>query len=374
MSASNDAKLIQELPDLFTFANGGKVDSKDAWRLRRKELLEQIQSLEYGHIPPKPSSTKVNVLHCGDTPERFGLRAKFHSYRISSGDDPRLHFRLELIIPQNAEAKLPVMLCGDDCWLYASASEVVSAVVGRGYIFARFSRVEIAPDDYKGLRDNSIYLSYPDANFGALAAWAWGYHRCVDALETLDFVDASRIAITGHSRGGKTVLLAGATDERIALTAPNDSGCGGAGCFRWKGEKSETIADILRGIPYWFTPRFKDFIGNEAALPFDQHALKALIAPRLLLTTEAKGDLWANPEGTYLTHLAAKEAYKFLKAEERIGIWYREGVHYHGIEDWLALLDFADLHFKGVKTSTRFDINPYPDLPKAFSWSAPATT
>ncbi len=366
-----DARLIQELPDLFKFADGRRVATKDAWRLRREELLGQIQHFEYGTLPPKPASVKAQLLHEAHVPSRYGFEASLRHYRVISGDDPRLHFRLELLVPKSAE-RLPVILDGDDCWLYASAEEVLREVISREYILARFSRVELAPDDYKGARDNSLYLSYPNMDFGALAAWAWGYHRCVDVLESFDFVDASKIAATGHSRGGKATLLAGATDERIALTAPNNSGCGGAGCFRWKGESSETIADLIKNIPYWFCPRFKDFAGKESALPFDQHALKALVAPRLLLTTEAKGDLWANPEGTYLTHLAAKEAYKFLGAEGNIGIHYREGVHYHLIDDWRTLLDFADLHFRGKETATRFDKSPYPHLPKAFSWATPS--
>jgi hypothetical protein len=115
----------------------------------------------------------------------------------------------------------------------------------------------------------------------------------------------------------------------------------------------------------------KEFVGREELLPFDQHSLKALVAPRALLSTEALGDLWANPTGTWLTHLAAREAYRFLDAEERIGIWYREGDHDHGQADWEAFLDFVDWHFQGKLPSHRFDINPFPDLPSAFSWSAP---
>jgi hypothetical protein len=124
-------------------------------------------------------------------------------------------------------------------------------------------------------------------------------------------------------------------------------------------------------FPYWYSPRLSEFIDREQDLPFDQHSLKALVAPRALLSTEALGDLWANPSGTYQTYLAAREAYRFLGSEERIGIWYREGGHDHGIADWKAFLDFADLQFRGIAPDSRFDVNPFPDMPSAFSWSAP---
>ena len=36
-----------------------------------------------------------------------------------------------------------------------------------------------------------------------------------------------------------------------------------------------------------------------------------------------------------------------------------------------ALLDFADWRLRGKPAGRRFDVNPFPELPAAFSWSAP---
>jgi hypothetical protein len=216
-----------------------------------------------------------------------------------------------------------------------------------------------------------LYVVHPGHTFSALSAWAWGYHRCIDHLVTRDDVRHDQIAITGHSRGGKAVLLAGATDERVALTAPNNSGCGGAGCYRWQGSGSETLSDILRAFPYWFGPQLHTYIDRESSLPFDGHSLKALVAPRALLSTEALDDLWANPSGTWQTHRAAREVYKFLGAEEQIGIWFRAGEHLHGLSDWRACLDFADWRLRDKAPSYAFDANPFPNMRPAFKWTAP---
>ena len=108
---------------------------------------------------------------------------------------------------------------------------------------------------------------------------------------------------------------------------------------------------------------------QTCALPI--YFLKALVAPRPLLTCEALGDLWANPAGTYQTYLGAKEAYRLLNAEDKIGIWYREGGHEHGMADWKAFLDFMDWQLKGKQPQTQFHQNPFPDINKAFSWKAP---
>ncbi|MDQ3438866.1 MAG: S9 family peptidase, partial [Planctomycetota bacterium] len=211
----------------------------------------------------------------------------------------------------------------------------------------------------------------PEGDFGALAAWAWGYHRAIHLLVALPQVDKQKIAITGHSRGGKAVLLAGVTDERVALTAPNNSGCGGAGCYRVQGPKSEDLARILTVFPFWFTPRLKEFIGRENELPFDQHSVKALVAPRALLTTEALADYNANPAGTLQSHRAAREVYAFLGQPDRIAIDFREGGHEHGPADFMVLLDFADQVLLNKPLRRDWNANPFPDHPAAYTWTAP---
>lgn len=361
-------KLVAELPDLFQFNDGSRLHSPADWPRRRDEIMEAILSIEYGHMPPKPAGIRVEDLHPSAV-KRFG-GARYMQYRlvIEGGKQP-FWFIVQLLVP-TGDGPFPVVINGDLCWRYAT-DEVIMEVLGRGYALALFNRTEIVPDNYRSDRDTALYLTYPEGDFGALAAWAWGYHRVVDFLLTQDFIDPERIAIVGHSRGGKCVLLAGATDERIAVTAPNDSGCGGAGCYRWHGEGCEKVEDIMRPVPYWFTPHLANYIGNEGAMPFDQHSLKALVAPRPLVSTEALGDLWANPTGTYQTFDAAREVYRCLGVEDRIGIWYREGEHSHGIEDWRAFLDFADLQLRGIQTERSFTDNPFPEMARAFSWSAP---
>lgn len=347
------------LPHLLTFNNGEPVNMPADWPARRRELYDAVVPLEYGGLPPVPARTWAEVLHAAALRHFDGVRylsCRVHCEPAAPATLP-FSFMLYLLIPPGA-GPFPVVLNGDACWRYASEG-VTAEVLRRGYILAQFNRVELAPDMYNNDRTSGLYRVYPDGEFGALAAWAWGYHRCVDVLLNRDDVDGARIAVVGHSRGGKTSLLAGATDERIALTAANDSGAGGAGCYRIQGPESETLADLLRAIPYWFGPHLKPYRGREVELPFDQHFVKALVAPRLVLTTEALGDLWANPTGTWQTHAAAAAVYAALGVPDRIGIWYRPGGHDHSLADWQALLDFADWHWRGVQPARAFDINPF---------------
>jgi len=195
----------------------------------------------------------------------------------------------------------------------------------------------------------------------------------IDYLVTLDVVDREKIVFTGQSRGGKTALLAGALDERIAVVAPNGSGCGGAGCYRILGEGSETLDDITNPsrFSYWFHPRLREFVGKEDRLPFDQHYLKALVAPRALISLDALGDLWANPLGTQQTYRAAQEVFDFLVVSDRNGIHFRSGGHAQNEEDWRALVDFADKVLLGKNVAHRFNELPFPEVPLSHTWTAP---
>lgn len=356
----------KELPNPFIFQNGQALSTIADWPRRRQEILNLLLDMEYGQLPPNSGNTIAELLHTTQTPI---LKAKYQSYRILPEPDQLYGFALKLYTPVGDEP-FPVIIYGDACWNILT-DEIVTAILSKKYILAVFNRVEIVPDNGKADRVFGLHRLYPQGDYGSVAAWAWGYHRCVDFLITLDSVNKNQIAAVGASRGGKTALLAGATDERIAITAPNESGCSGAGCYRFQGESSETLKEMIEGAGHWLSPKMKNYVGRVEELPFDQHYLKALVAPRALLSTEALGDLYANPTGTWLTHLAASEVYQFLGAENKIAINYREGEHNHILADWLVFLDFAEWQFRGVKPNYPYNQCPFKDLPKAYSWSKP---
>ncbi|MFP4382773.1 MAG: dienelactone hydrolase family protein [Spirochaetia bacterium] len=359
--------IVKPLPDPFTRSDKTRVTAKTEWESRRKEILSRIIETEYGGLPPAPSATVVEPLH-PNKPKWFpGTR--YTQYRLVHGDDRSFHFRLDVHLPER-DVPVPVILCGDGCWLYIT-DILRKEILDRGYALAVFSRTEIVPDMYTNSRDTGLYRVYPEEGFGAIAAWAWGYHRAVDALEQIEEIDASRIAVVGHSRGAKTSLLAGASDPRIALTGCNAGGCGGTGSFLFQGKDCELLSDILGKVPYWFGRGIDQYKENEAALPFDQHFLISSAAPRPFFTSQAYGDLWANPKGSWQSITAAREVYRFLGAGEKIGHFYRSGTHAHTHEDWTAFLDFADRHLQERSPDRSFTESPFPETEPAFTWTAP---
>lgn len=302
--------------------------------------LARIIAIEYGGLPPAPHNTRSQLLHEYEVSPNG---SRYQTHRLTAGLGAGVAFGLSLLIPPGA-GPFPVVLCGDACWRHANDA-VADECLRRGFILALFNRTELAADAAGVDRSAGIYPLYPGLEFGAISAWAWGYHRCVDFLCDHAAVRPDQITIVGHSRGGKAVLLAGATDPRIALTAPNNSGTGGAASYHIVGEGAEPLEHLVRVFPHWMGPGMAAYADNPAGLPFDQHELIAAIAPRAYLSTEALDDLWANPAGAWQAHQRAGAAWRAQGAESRLGIHFRVGGHDHGLPDWRVFLDFAAWQF-----------------------------
>ncbi len=185
--------------------------------------------------------------------------------------------------------------------------------------------------------------------------------RCVDFLETQSFVDKTKFIALGHSRLGKTTLVAGAFDDRFALTAPCGSGCGGTGAYRFNGKGrggKEGLEDATKNFPQWFGPHLREFSGQVEKLPFDQHWLIALVAPRLFIAADGLDDQATNGKALAHCYLAARPVYEFLGAPDHIGINFRPGRHMLAPDDWTAVLDFSDKYLRKMDVKRRFDQLP----------------
>lgn len=362
------------LPDPFLFDDGRYVKTREDWEKRRQEIYRTAVELPYGKQPPNPEFLEIEPLN---------LSERTHTYRLITG--PRHHpvsFSMTVKFPAK-KGIYPAVIDGDLCWDYAFDKEFIQTFTHNNILLVLFNRTELAADVAESGRNSPLYQVYPDYSFGALGAWAWGYSRCVDALEKLGFADMSCIAFTGHSRGGKAALLAGALDQRAAIVNPNDSGAGGCGCYRvhmkaineaGQEERNEQLDDLVRQFAYWFSPELADYSGREEDLPFDQHYLKAMVSPRVLLETNAASDIWANPIGSWQTAMAAKEVYRLLGAEDHYYWHYRRGYHFHKIEDIQLLVNII-LHYKnGTPLLDGYFQTPFPEPERIFDWRCPKGT
>ncbi|MEE2658649.1 MAG: hypothetical protein VX733_09115 [Candidatus Latescibacterota bacterium] len=351
------------LLDLLTLDDGSQVDA-DSWGRRRQELFEAIVPHEYGGLPSKPN--QVSVTRRSRVRVR-DLNVDYEVHEICvTLPTGEIRLTMSMWVPPGDEAR-PVLLDVDGCWRFLN-DRVVERVLDRGYLPVSFDRTQAAADNKDEYRSTGLYRLYPEAEFGVISCWAWGLHRCIDALEQLPPANADQIAITGHSRGGKTVLLAGATDERIAITNPNDSGTGGGASNRWKCEGAEVVDDFFRsGNIFWFGRDFAEHRHRDGQLSYDQHYLHALVAPRGLLITEGYEDHAANPPASYLACQTVRSVYDLLDSSDQVGWALREGGHDHREIDYEALLDFMDLVFRSGEVRRDFQRPLFPQLEQQLS-------
>lgn len=353
------------LPDPLVYQDGTRVKSRAGWARRRAEILQAFETQVYGKGYPKLKSTVFEPTDV-DTRALGGKAVRKQVLALFSGkkDGPRMEILLYL--PAGVSKPVPVFVglnfMGNhavhadpaihvpDAWVRnnaqlgitnnrttekqraAEASRwAIEKILARGYGVATVYYGDIDPDYDDGFANGIHPLFYkpgqtrPAPDEGAtITAWAWGISRIADYLQTDKAVDASRLALMGHSRLGKAALWAGALDDRFSLVISNNSGEGGASLARrWFGETTERINT---SFPHWFAGNFKQYNTAVDKLPVDQHMLMALIAPRSVYVNSAQEDTWADPRGEFLGLRYADPVFQLL-GKPGLGVEEMPGIH-----------------------------------------------
>jgi len=342
------------LPDPLVMKDGSLVKTAEQWKARRAEILNDILAIQFGHMPAETPEVKVVKVHDRLKKTEYG---KFRRAVITTGPNQEIKIQVLLRIPNKGKGPFPVIV------KIGNGHPDEEGMNKRGYAIATFNTAELDPGDEGNDVVGPAQMAYPDLDWGSLATWAWGASRVLDFLETQEDIDTSRAIVTGHSRTGKAALLAGATDERFKLVVPNGSGCGGASTYRNYRAGAETLELLTREERwlFWMHKDIRRFVGRVQELPFDQHFMRALIAPRVVLSNDGYDDTWANNFGTQVCYQGAQSVFDLLGVPKNNLAKFREGGHTFNGEDAGVMLDVADWYFNSGDFPENMNNLPEPD-------------
>jgi len=387
------------LPDPLIFNNGQKVKTIKEWPARRKEILKTMTKEMYGTSPGRPGNIRFEVFDHDKNALGGKVTRKQVTVHIKE-NNREAKFDLLIYIPNKTKHPVPAIVginfIGNhavnadpgiklsEAWVESSKKSPctvdgkatdacrglnasqwpVDSILDAGYALVTMYREEIASDRKEEMFKTGVQTLYPELqnredNFGTIAAWAWAMSRAVDYLETDKDINSKKIIAFGFSRLGKAALWAGATDPRFALVISNESGAGGDKQFhRGIGENIRRLNTVF---PHWFAQSFRKYMDKDTLLPFDQHFVLALIAPRPVYLAAAQDDKGSDPEGEFETAKAANTIYKFLGTKAfpqttfpalnepvygQIGFHIRPGGHDVKNFDWKQFLNFSNLHLQ----------------------------
>ena len=404
-----------EMPDVLTMNDGKKVATAEQWKRRREEMKRILEYYAVGQAPPPPGNVKGREIRSETV---MGGKAKYRLVHLTFGPHESLGLDIGIFTPIEG-GPFPALISpsgtppgatplsrlpqgptqgrGLDVLLVVGpgaaaangeagrggfggprTAESVAAsnpALAHGFGFVTFNNNDCGEDTTLRNADGSwafrttrFYPAYPKYNWGLLQGWAWGVSRIVDYLETDPSIDKTKLIVTGVSRTGKSALVAGAFDDRLAMVAPVASSGGGTPAYRFSGAErggKEGLSEMMRKYPNWFSPHLHEFWGQPDRLPFDEHWFIALAAPRPFIALEGTRDQNVNANGVRQSFLVAMPAFQFLKVPDRLGVSWADRLHGMVQGDWDALLAFADKYLMGKSVSRRFDEFPKEAYPES---------
>ena len=321
-----------------------------------EELITLLQREEYGFLPPKPTKLFAEDV---EIDARFGggkAVLKTLSFTMVTEQGPYA-FPFYYVAPTEG-GPFPLII---HCNFRPNVPDrymPTEELIDNGYAVLSFGYQDVTSDDEdftNGLAGVLFKNGHKKEDPGKIALWAYTCLAVFEYALTLPNIDHARISLAGHSRLGKTVLLAGALEPRFSCIFANASGTSGAALFR--GNEKETLKVLADVRPYWFTGNYQKYAGKEETLPFDQHFLLAANCPHRVFLSSAIDDEWSDYRSEYVSAIAAGEYYEaaglrgFIHLNRMmeegdffghglIGMYVREGRHFLSRDDWHAFMAF----------------------------------
>ena len=392
------ANPYPKLPGVLTMNDGTMVTTPAQWKKRRAEIVASFDENVYGKYPAHiPKVTwKVDSV---ETISVQGIPAlvKHITGHVDNSAYPAITVEIhaDIVTPASTKGKkVPVIIgaasirprpsfprpAGPAVHMLSlppDPPDPAKLLLEHGWGFVGRNSNEVQADNGAGLNAGIIGLVNKGQprkldDWGVLRAWAWGDARLLDYLQTDPDVDATKVGVMGHSRGGKAALVALVDDPRFAIGYISSSGAGGADLYRRN--YGETTGNIAGSSEFhWFAGNFMRYaaVGHSAnEMPVDSHEFIALVAPRpvfigggaLIVDPQyVPGDAWQDAQGMFIAAVAASPVWNLLGAKglgtttfPPMGTFIDSGdvafrQHQYGhtpAPNWPYFIEFADKEFK----------------------------
>lgn len=290
-----------KLPDPFEKLDGTRIRSKTDWRCRREEIKKLAEKFAYGTKPPPPQMVTGSVSN------------STISVKVSDGGKST-SFSAQVKLPSGGTAPYAAVV------VYGGAgfgSPLDSAVINsEGVALVNYDPYVVGKETgARTPKAGAFYDVYGSSSTtGLLMAWGWGVSRIIDVIAQSDgkILRADAVGVTGCSRFGKGAFIAGAFDQRVALTMPVESGSAGVPIWRGiPGEGAQSLSSAYKEQP-WFGDAFSAFTSAPTKAPIDTHEVIAMIAPRGLFIMDNPAIANLGPESASVAALAGAEVYEAL--------------------------------------------------------------
>ncbi|KAK3309369.1 carbohydrate esterase family 15 protein [Chaetomium strumarium] len=333
----------------------GRIQTREEWyACRQPEIVRMLQEYQYGYYPDRAAET-VEATRSGNT---LNIAVTANGKRGT--------FRASVSLPSGASASKPapvvINIGGMQNQPYLSG----------GIAVVQFDYTSVAPDS--NAKTGAFWSLYNGRDIGVLTAWAWGFHRVLDAINmTVPEIDPTRVGVTGCSRLGKAALAAGLFDARITLTMPMSSGVQGLGPYRYytMSGQGENLENSKQGAGWWTNSKLGTFVNHAEHLPYDAHTIAAALAPRALVIDQGTGDPFTNSKATaVVVYSAAKALYDWLGVGDKIAMSVRSGGHCD-MSGYTAILPYVQKIFFGTPTNKDYNnLGSYGSpVTTAFPWA-----
>ncbi len=312
------------------------------WAQRRWHVLRSMEQV-VGALPS--SRARATEIVWGDKTvahEKYGQFSARLKSRANDNDSLNVTVLVPTSVMEGTNQRAPAMLCLHPTSIPHGKKIVTGEEEKENRAYARElaerGYVCICPD-YPTMGENPFDLKTTHSHYqsGTMKA-IWDNIRCLDALESLPYVDPDRIGVIGHSLGGHNGMFTACFDQRIKCVVTS---CG-----------FTPFHDYYNGdLKGWtqdrYMPRIRErYASDPDQMPFDFYEVLGALAPRPVFINAPLNDDNFAVTGVKKAVAEAQKVYDLLGQPKHLVARYPACAHDFPPEIRQEVYDWLDQQLK----------------------------